>query len=169
VGLSIFLVMQPLAHCQWMNDDPIWEYEDETPIIPADVRLKMHDLSQAYNQAGDYANKHFLKEYRLRDPYNTEFSVRWQLSFFPRWIAFNDYLDRYQRSVWINASSVSATGTTVDLQHSQLAGATRNVARNLVSTAQGLTPYLENDKVVAKWEIFINRLKNIVDALQELE
>ncbi len=166
---TVFVLLQTTAHCQWTNDSPIWEYEDETPIIPMDVRLKMHALSQSFNQAREYANKRFLKEYRLRELDNIEFSHRWTTAFRPRWIALEDYIHRYAKSVWINASSVSATGKTVNLAHSQLGGTTRAVARNLLDTAQGLTPYLEDDKVVAKWEIFINRLKNIVDALQDLE
>jgi len=166
---TIFVLLQTVAHCQWQNTDPIWEYEDESPIIPADVRLKVHALNQAYHQAGDYHNDHFLKALRSRDPHNRPFINRWSATFLPRWIAFNDYLDRYKRSVWLHASSVSASGTTINFQHSQLAGATQAVAKNLVATAQGLTAYLEDDKVVDKWEIFINRLKNIVDTLQDLE
>jgi len=153
---------------QWTNDEPWYEYEDETPQIPMDVRLKMHALSQAYHQAGDYHNEKFKPEFHRREPHNVLFWSRWE-SFRARWIGFNDYLAQFERSVWIHASSVSATGTTINLEHSQLAGTTRAVLAGVVDAARDLTPYLEDDTVRSRWEIFIARLNNLEDALEDLK
>ena len=155
------------AQSDWENDAPWWTYEDETPVIPIDVRMKMFDLNKAYHRAGDYHNDHFIKEYSSREHPNAAFEGRW-LSFRGRWIAFNDYLQRFERSVWLNASAVSASKTYVDFDHAQLAGTTRMVLANLVETARDLTFYLEDDIVISKWEIFIRRLSNLEDEFKEL-
>lgn len=154
------------AEAQWVNDEPMWEYEDDTPVIPADVRLKMHALSQAYHMAGDYHNDRFVPEYQRRELENLLFRSRWN-AFRARWIGFNDYLARFERSVWVNAGSVTAGSNVVNLEHSQLQGTTRGVLAALVDTARDLTSYLEDDTVRSRWEIFIARLVTLEDTLKD--
>ena len=151
----------------WENDEPWWEYEDETPILPADVRLKMFNLDKAYNRAGDYHNEDFKREYTRREHPNAAFAWKWN-AFLARWVGFNDYYAQYQRSVLVNASAVSASKTYIDFDHAQLAGATRAVLEGVVDTARDLTPYLEDDIVIKKWEIFIGYLEELEDKLKDL-
>ena len=151
----------------WETDDRWWEYEDETPEITADVRLKLFNLDKAYNRAGDYHNEDFVKQYRSREPANVAFAFRHSV-FWARWIAFNDYLRQFKRSVLLNAATLSASKTYIDFDHVELAGTTRMVLENLVETARDLTFYLENDIVISKWEIFIRRLNNLEDEFKEL-
>lgn len=153
---------------EWMNDEPWYEYEDDSPVIPVDVRLKIFNLDKAYNRAGDYHNDHFVGEYTRREQPNDAFAIRWA-SFRARWIGFNDYLARFQHSVLVNAASVSASGTTIDFDHSQLFGTTRMVLEGLVEAARDLTYYLEDDIVIKKWEIFINRLAQLEDTLKDFD
>lgn len=155
------------AQSQWENDTPWWVYEDDSPVIPADVRLKLFNLGKAYHRAGDYHNDHFLKEYSRREYPNAAFKERWQ-SFRARWIAFSDYLTRFERSVLRNAATVSASKTYINFDHAQLAGTTRMVLENLVETARDLTFYLEDDIVIKKWEIFVVRLNHLEDEFKEL-
>lgn len=155
------------AQSPWENDDVWYDYEDDSPVIPVDVLLKRFNLNMAYNKAGEYHNDHFVKEYSYREHPNAAFAWRWT-TFRGRWIAFNDYLERFQRSVLVNAGSVSASGTTVNFEHAQLAGTTRLVLENLVETARDLTFYLEDDIVISKWEIFIRRLNTLEDEFKEL-
>jgi len=162
VALSIGRGQSP-----WENNDPLWEYEDETPQIPIDVRLKLFNLGMAYHKAGEYHNDHFVREYSNREHPNAAFERGW-ITFYGRWVAFNDYLRRYERSVRVNASSVTVGAKTINLAHSQLAGRTRMVLANLVETARDLTFYLEDDIVIKKWEIFIVRLENLEDTIKEL-
>lgn len=154
------------AQTQWENDAPWWTYEDETPVIAADVRLKLFELGKAYHRAGDYHNDTFIPEYTNREYPNAAFAWRWH-SFWARWIGFNDYLRRFQRSVLLNASTVSASKTYINFDHAQLAGRTRGVLEALVETARDLTFYLENDIVISKWEIFIVRLNNLEDKFKD--
>jgi len=169
VGLWCWMAAVTVAHAQggWDNVDPIWEYEDDTPTIPVDIRLKLFNLDKAYHNAGDYHNDHFVKEYIRREHPNVAFGRYW-VSFRARWIGFNDYLHRFQRSIFVNASSVSASGTTINIDHVQLAGTTRMVLEGLVETARDLTYYLEDDIVIQKWEIFIVRLTNLEEEFKEL-
>ena len=168
VGVVSALLAAGFSQAQdWSNDEPWWEYEDETPIIPMDVRLKMFELNKAYERAGDNYNENFVQEYSRREHPNAAFERGW-LSFYARWISFNDYLQRFERSVWLNASTVSATKTHIDFDHVQLAGRTRMVLEGLVETARDLTPYLENDIVIKKWEIFIGYLEELEDKLKDL-
>ena len=163
---ALFAWAQANAQSPWENDDPWWTYEDDSPVIPVDVRLKLFNLQKAYNQAGDYHNENFKREYSRREHPNDAFVLRWT-SFRARWIAFNDYLARFQHSVLVNAATVSASGTYVDFDHSQLAGVTRGVLENLTETARDLTFYLEDAIVISKWEIFIRRLNNLEDKFKE--
>lgn len=167
---ACFLLALGIARGQggWTNDEPIWEYEDESPQIPADVRLKMHALDQAYHLAGDYHNERFQREFLLREPYNTQFGDRWAV-FAARWVGFNDYLARFQRSVWVNAGAVTAGSKVVNIEHTQLAGRTRAVLSKIIDTARDLTSYLEDDIVVSKWEIFIARLVTLEDTLKDFD
>lgn len=151
----------------WRNDAPWWTYEDDSPVIPADVRLKFFNLDRAYNRAGDYHNGTFVKEYSRREHPNAAFMRKWT-SFRARWIGFNDFFLQFQRSVLVNAASVSATRTTINFEHAQLAGRTRMVLAGVVEAARDLTFYLENGIVISKWEIFIVRLNNLEDELKEL-
>ncbi len=155
------------AQSDWENDAPWWTYEDDSPVIPVDVRLELFNLGKAYHRAGDYHNETFIKEYSRREHPNAAFMLRWT-SFRARWIAFNDYLQRFQRSVLLNASTVSASKTYINFDHAQLAGATRAVLEKTVETARDLTFYLEDDIVISKWEIFIRRLTNLEDEFKEL-
>ncbi len=170
MGLVYALCAFGIVHGQndWMNDDPWWEYEDESPIIPIDVRLKLFNLDKAYHQAGDYHNDHFIKEYSRKEPSNAAFAWRWK-SFRARWISFSSYLARFNRSVLVNAAYITASRTMVDLDHSQLGGTTNAVLKGLVESAKDLTPYLEDDIVIKKWEIFIGYLKELEDKLKDLQ
>lgn len=169
VGVVSALLAAGFSQAQdWENDAPWWTYEDESPVIPVDVRIKRFNLDMAYHKAGEYHNDHFVKEYVNREHPNAAFAWRWT-SFRARWLAFNDYLARYQHSVLINAASVSASGTTINIDHAQLAGGTLMVLENLVETARDLTYYLEDDIVIGKWEIFIRRLTQVEDALKDFE
>ncbi len=169
VGVVSALFAWGFTHGQseWENDAPWWTYEDDSPVIPADVRMKMFELNKAYERAGDYHNEIFVEEYTRREHPNAAFERRW-VSFRARWIAFNDYLERFQRSVLLNAASVSASKTYIDFDHAQLAGTTRAVLEKTVETARDLTFYLEDDIVISKWEIFIRRLSNLEDEFKEL-
>ena len=151
----------------WRNPDPIWEYEDDSPVIPADIRLKIFNLDKAYHQAGDYHNDHFEPEYSRREPYNDAFVWRW-LTFQARWVSFNDYLQRFRRSVLVNAGTVTAGAKVINLEHSQLAGRTLGVLKGVTNKARDLTSYLEDDIVVEKWEIFVDQLEKLEDKLKEL-
>jgi len=164
--LMMFWCMTPALGQDWSNDDPWYDYEDDTPIIPIDVRMKRFNLNMAYNKAGEYHNDHFIRTYTNRDRGNAAFARGWA-SFFARWLAFSDYLERFQRSVLLNASSVSASGRTINLEHSQLMGTTRAVLAAMVNHARGLTSLLEDDIVTEKWETFIDRLTQVEDALQD--
>lgn len=155
------------AQTQWENDAPWWTYEDDSPVIPVDVRLELFNLGKAYHRAGDYHNDHFIGEYSRREHPNAAFAFRWN-SFRARWLAFNHYLERFQRSVLLNAASVSASKTYINFDHAQLAGRTRMVLEAMVETARDLTFYLEDDIVISKWEIFIRRLNNLEDEFKEL-
>lgn len=165
--LFLLYIGTPALEAQWVNDQPVWEYEDESPKIPIDVRLKIFNLGMAYQKAGDYHNDHFVQEYTRREYPNEAFAARWK-PFFARWIALSDYLRRFNRSVWVNASSVTAGAKTVNIEHSQLGGRTLMVLENLVETARGLTFYLEDDTVIMRWEIFIRRLRTLEEELKEL-
>ncbi len=166
--LSALWFMTPPLYGQWVNDEPWWEYEDETPQIPLDVRLKMHALSQAYHLAGDYHNEKFKPEFHRREPENVLFWSRWN-SLRARWIGFNDYLERFERSVWTNASSVTVGAKVVNFEHSQLHGTTLSVLSGVVDAARDLTPYLWDDIVRSRWEIFIARLTTLEDTLKDFD
>jgi len=165
-----FVVSWGIARGQgeWENDAPWWTYEDETPVIPVDVRLKFFNLDKAYNRAGDYHNENFVGEYTRREHPNDAFTLRWA-SFRARWIAFNDYLARFQRSVLANAAFVTAGAKVVNFEHSQLAGTTRSILAGLVENARDLTYYLEDDIVISKWEIFTRRLAQLEDTLKDFD
>ncbi len=165
-----FVVAWGIARGQggWTNDQPVWEYEDDSPVIPVDIRLKIFNLDMAYNKAGDYHNDHFVKEYTRREHPNAAFAWKWA-TFAARWVGFNDYLERFQRSVLVNAGTVTAGAKVVNLEHSQLAGTTRMVLEALVETARDLTYYLEDDIVIKKWEIFIDRLTQLEDTLKDFD
>lgn len=167
VGVASLFLSLAHVHCQWMNDQPVWEYEDDTPVIPIDVRLKLFTLNKAYHNAGDYHNDHFIAEYTRREHPNVAFTRRWAI-FRVRWIGFNDFLLRYKRSIMVNAGSITAGAKVINLKHTQLAGTTRMVLEALVETAKDLTFYLEDDTVRTRWEIFIRRLNNLEDALEAL-
>ena len=172
-GMSVLVAMCMLLTgsvqaVQWQNEQPIWEYEDDSPEIPIDVRLKLFNLKKAYDRAGDYHNDHFVEEYTRREYPNTAFAWRWE-SFQARWIAFNDYLQRYSRSILVNAAYVTAGRTTVDFDHAQLAGTTRMVLEALVEKARLLTFYLEDDTVRTRWEIFVDRLETLEEVIKELD
>ncbi len=171
LGASILALVWAILMCpayaqDWANDEPWWTYEDSTPVVPADVRLKYHNLDMAYNNAGDYHNEHFKRQYTYREPPNDAFESGWK-SFRARWEAFNYYLARFQRSVLVNAATVSASKTHIDIDHMQLMGTTRSVLAALVNSARELTSQLENDIVIEKWETFIDRLTQVEDALQD--
>lgn len=157
-----------LGQSQYENDAPWWTYEDDSPIIPVDVRLKRFNLNKAYESAGDYHNDHFKREYTRREPRNPAFEAGW-LSFRARWLAFNEYLARFQRSVLDNATFVSADRTAINIDHMQLMGTTRGVLSAMVNSARELTSLLEDDIVIEKWETFIDRLTQVEDALQDFE
>lgn len=154
------------AQSQYENDAPWWTYEDDSPVIPADVRIKFFELDKAYHRAGDYHNEDFIKEYSRREHPNAAFTRQWT-SFRARWIGFSAYLARFNRSVLVNASFVTASRTVVDFDHAQLAGTTRMVLEALVETARDLTFYLEDDIVITKWEIFIVRLEYLEDKFKD--
>ncbi len=170
LGMSILVLawamLMGTAEAQWQNDEPWWEYEDSTPQIPVDVRMKRFNLDMAYNKAGDYHNEHFKREYTRREYNNAAFKRGW-LSFRARWLAFSDYLERFQRSVLLNASSVSASRTYINIDHARLMGTTRAVFAAMVNSARELTSLLEDDIVTEKWETFIDRLTQVEDALQD--
>ena len=161
------LVCAKAAQSPWENDEPWWTYEDDSPVIPADVRIKLFNLDKAYTRAGDYHNVSFIKEYSRREHPNVAFMLRWA-SFRARWISFNDYLQRFNRSVLVNAAYITTGRTMVDFDHAQLAGTTRAVLTNLVETARELTFYLEDDIVISKWEIFIVRLNHLEEEFKDL-
>jgi len=170
VGVVCFAAALVYARGQspWENNDPLWEYEDDSPVIPIDVRLKFFNLDRAYNNAGDYHNDHFVREYSRREHPNAAFERGW-VTFYARWVGFNDYFARFQRSILVHAGSVSVGSKTVSIKHSQLVGRTSMVLANLVETARDLTFYLEDDIVIKKWEIFIVRLENLEDTIKELK
>ena len=163
---AMFALAHVHAQSDWENDAPWWTYEDESPVIPVDVRLKLFELDKAYNRAGDYHNDHFVREYTRREHPNAAFALRWT-TFRARWIGFNDYLTRFRRSVLVHASSVSASKTHINFDHAQLAGTTRMVLEAVVEAARDLTFYLEDDIVISKWEIFIVRLENLEDRFKD--
>jgi hypothetical protein len=152
----------------WTNDQPLYEYEDESPVIPIDIRLKLFNLSMAYTKARDYHNEVFKREYTRREHPNAAFARKWS-TFVARWVGWNSYMDRYTLSVQTNASFITAGSKTINLEHSQLAGTTRMVLEGLVEAARDLTFYLEDDIVINKWEIFIKRLAQLEDALKDFD
>lgn len=167
--LLIALFMGCPAQAQdWANDQPWWEYEDDSPVIPADVRIKRFELTKAYESAGDYHNENFKREYTRREHPNDAFEPGW-LTFRARWLSFNDYLARFQRSVLANATFISADRTAINIDHAQLHGTTRAVLTAMVNSARELTSKLEDDIVAEKWETFIDRLTKVEDALQDFE
>ncbi len=165
-AISALLTWASVNAQDWANDTPWWVYEDDSPEIPVDVRLKLFNLSKAYHRAGDYHNEDFIKEYSYRERPNDAFEIRWR-TFRARWIAFNDYLTRFQHSVLANAAAVSASGTYINIDHAQLAGTTRVVLENVTETARDLTFYLEDDIVISKWEIFVVRLNTLEDEFKD--
>ena len=169
--IFLMLLTAPYAYAQsgqWRNDQPLWEYEDETPVIPVDIVLKLFNLTKAYHRAGDYHNDHFKPQYSRREHPNAAFAWRWE-PFASRWIGFNEFLRRFERSVRVNASHITADRVTIDLDHSQLAGQTRMVLRGIIKQAKDLTSYLEDDIVIEKWETFITRLTQLEEKLKDLK
>ena len=57
----------------------------------------------------------------------------------------------------------------VNLQHSQLHGTTLSVLAGVVDAARDLTPYLWDDIVRSRWEIFIARLTTLEDTLKDFD
>jgi len=168
--LFLLLLTAPYAHAQsgqWNNDQPWWEYEDETPVIQVDVVMKLYKLEKAYNRAGDYHNDHFKPTYSRREHPNDAFARRW-LAFSARWVGFNEYLQRFERSVKVNASSITADRTIINFKHSELANNTRAVLAGIVDRTRDLTLYLEDDIVIEKWETFIKRLHQLEEKSKDL-
>lgn len=166
--LLVFWLGTSTLAAQWQNDEPWWKYEDDSPVIPVDVRLKRFNLNKAYESAGDYHNDHFKRTYSTREHPNDAFEAEW-LSFWARWVAFSDYLARFQRSVLANATVVSVDRTAINIDHVQLMGTTHAVLAAMVNAARELTSKLEDDIVIEKWEIFIERLTQVEEALQDFE
>lgn len=156
------------AEAQWQNTQPVWEYEDETPVIEIKVRLDIHNITIAWQTAKDYHDKRFKPEYLRREGENAAFAAQWNARFAPYWTAFNDYLYRYVESKIRTAQRLQAPGT-VDLDHQQLRGRMVMVTEALVEKARELTFYLEDDTVIGKWEIFIRRLEYLEETIKELE
>lgn len=170
VGAVSALFAWGFAHGQdWANDEPWWKYEDSTPVIPLDVRLKIHNISQTWSLAHEYHNRRFKPLYDQRSGQNTAFATQWAFSFLPYWIAFSSILDDYVYSKLQFEARITVPGKVVDLAHSQLAGKTRMVAAALVEKARVLTLYLEDDKVRQRWEIFTQRLITLEEAIKELD
>ncbi len=165
--MAWFLLMCP-AKAQWVNDQPVWEYEDDTPTIDIKVRLDLHDITIAWQVANDYHNKRFKPEFLRRESENVAFATGWEASFAPYWVGFNDYLYRYVESKIRTAQRLQAPGT-VDLAHQQLRGRMVMVTEALVEKARALTSVLEDDTVIRKWEIFIRRLEYLEETIKELE
>jgi len=157
-----------LAQGGWTNDEPIWQYEDETPTIDAAILIKLHNVTQTYNIAGEYHNKHFIKEYHRREGENKAFQNEWA-GFLGLWIAWNYRLDRYTRAVAVDASQIRVGEPIKNFETMQLRGQALTLCKEVVETARDLTFYLEDDTVIRKWEIFIRRLEYMEDAVKELE
>ena len=166
--LGVLWVGTPVLAAQW-NTDPIWEYKDDSPVIPADVRLKLWNVDKAFSRAYEYHNKKFKTEFNKRETGDREFADRWKTSFVPYWTAFVNYLYRYTRSAQLNASYITADSKILNLEHSQLHGTTLMVARALVRRARDLTSLLEDGIVIKKWEIFIDRLETLEDTIKKLK
>lgn len=166
---ALFAWAHASAQSPWANDEPWWEYEDSTPTIPIDVRLKIHNITQTWSLAHEYHNRRFRPIYDQRAGQNIAFATRWNASFLPYWIAFSETLHEYLSSKLQFEARITVPGTVVDLTHSQLAGRTRMVAAALVEKARVLTLYLEDDKVRARWEIFTQRLITLEEAIKELD
>ncbi len=169
VGVVSVLFAWAFVHGQdWSNDMPWWTYEDSTPTIPADVRLKIHNISQTWSQARDYHNRRFRPVYDQREGENLAFVTQWNLSFRSYWIAFSETLYEYVSSKLQFEARITVPGKVVDFDHSRLAGEIRTMAAALVERARVLTLYLEDDTVRVRWEIFTQRLITLEDAIKEL-
>ncbi len=166
---ALFAWSHVLAQSPWENDDPIWEYEDESPIIPIQVLLDIHDIKQAWTVAIKAHDKRFKPEFNRREGQNPAFASEWTYSFAPYWVGFNDYLYRYVASKLQVEARMVVPGKIVDLSHSQLRGRTLMVTKALVEKARDLTHLLENDIVIEKWEIFVERLETLEETIKELD
>lgn len=170
VGIASALFAWAFANAQdWRNDMPWWVYEDSTPAIPADVRLKIHNINQAWSLAYEYHNTKFRPVYDQREGQNLTFALQWNFSFRPYWVTLSETLYGYISSKLQFEARITVPGKVVDFEHSRLAGKTRMVAAALVEKARVLTLYLEDDTVRTRWEIFTRRLITLEEAIKELE
>lgn len=170
VGIVSALFAWGFTHAQdWANDEPWWKYEDSTPVIPLDVRIKLHNISQAWSLSYEYHNRRFKPVFNQRERQNVAFATRWHAGFAPYWAALSATLYKYISSKLQFESRTAVPGMAIDIDHMRLVARTRMVAAALAEKARVLTLYLEDDTVRARWEIFTQRLITLEEAIKELD